>query len=279
MNRTQRKETAQKTLDISKKRKYRVKGKEIALYGEKGCKPSELLKEEDVKKVKESVQKSDSKYDKKPYVEVTKDSVVDAMIKYGGDKKRYGKVGVLNFASARNPGGGFLGGSLAQEEAIAISSDLYLRIKDFDEFYKYKKHYESGLYSDRMIYTEDLAIFRDANYSLLEKIINVDVITSPAVNANAVKTNNKELYNKVNPTMESRIENIIALAKYKGIDTLVLGAYGTGVFGNNVYKVKDMFVKVLNKGEYRTAFKHVVFAIYDPKNETTYNVFKGIRIK
>ena len=36
-----------------------------------------------------------------------------------------GPVAALNFASAKNPGGGFLGGSQAQEESLARSSALY----------------------------------------------------------------------------------------------------------------------------------------------------------
>ena len=35
----------------------------------------------------------------------------------------------LNFASAKNPGGGFLGGSQAQEESLARSSGLYLALR------------------------------------------------------------------------------------------------------------------------------------------------------
>ncbi len=38
------------------------------------------------------------------------------------------RVGVLNFASAKNPGGGFLRGANAQEESLARSSSLYLAL-------------------------------------------------------------------------------------------------------------------------------------------------------
>lgn len=38
---------------------------------------------------------------------------------------KFEKIGVLNFASAKNPGGGFLRGAQAQEESLARSSALY----------------------------------------------------------------------------------------------------------------------------------------------------------
>lgn len=44
-------------------------------------------------------------------------------------EEKYTRVGVLNFASARNPGGGFLGGSQAQEESLARSSGLYASLQ------------------------------------------------------------------------------------------------------------------------------------------------------
>ena len=73
------------------------------------------------------------------------------------------RVGVLNFASAKNPGGGFLGGSKAQEESIARSSSLYLaqtQARFRNGFYDYHRHGERGVYSHRMIYSPRVTIFK-----------------------------------------------------------------------------------------------------------------------
>lgn len=72
-------------------------------------------------------------------------------------------VGVLNFASAKNPGGGFIRGSNAQEESIARSSSLYPIVTQpqfFSEFYAYHRRGRNGLYSHRMIYSPRVTIFK-----------------------------------------------------------------------------------------------------------------------
>jgi hypothetical protein len=52
-------------------------------------------------------------------IQVTAESTLEAARRLGGD------VACLVFASARNPGGGFLNGAQAQEESLARSSALY----------------------------------------------------------------------------------------------------------------------------------------------------------
>jgi uncharacterized protein (TIGR02452 family) len=59
-----------------------------------------------------------------------------------------GPVAVLNFASARNPGGGFLSGSQAQEESLARSSALHASLLRAWDFYERHRAMPSSLYSD-----------------------------------------------------------------------------------------------------------------------------------
>jgi uncharacterized protein (TIGR02452 family) len=73
------------------------------------------------------------------------------------------RIGVLNFASAKNPGGGFLRGANAQEESIARSSSLYLALTEerfINGFYDYNRRGRSGVYSDRLIYSPRVTVFK-----------------------------------------------------------------------------------------------------------------------
>lgn len=177
-----------------------------------------------------------------------------------------GRVGCLNFASARNPGGGFLGGSQAQEESLARSSGLYPCLTQFREMYAHNSRPDStGLYSNYFIYSPGVPVFRGEAGEWLEQPLAVDFITAPAVNAGALRQNSPELLPQLRPTMQGRLRLVLAAAARHGIDSLVLGAWGCGVFGNEPAEVAELFAEALADERIRGLFRRIDFAIFDPK--------------
>jgi uncharacterized protein (TIGR02452 family) len=187
------------------------------------------------------------------------------------------QVIALNFASARTPGGGWLGGAPAQEESLARASALVPTISQFQEMYRHNDNLRSALYSDYMIYSPEVPVFRDDTHKLLEKPYTVSFITSPAPNAGAILKNAPQDRDKIGGVMTQRIEKILRLAKLEGYDTIVLGAFGCGVFQNNPDTVAHEFKRQLSGSEFGNQFKHVVFAVYDRSpNQLIYKIFKNI---
>jgi uncharacterized protein (TIGR02452 family) len=174
------------------------------------------------------------------------------------------RVLALNFASAKNPGGGFLNGSQAQEESLARASGLYSCIAPLQQMYEANRRFPSCLYTDHMIYSPDVPVFRDDADGLLEKAYLVSFVTAPAVNAGAVARKERHNLARIEPVMKGRMERLLALAVVHGHDTLVLGAWGCGVFANNSSDVARWFAEhLLGDGRYRGAFRKVVFAVLD----------------
>ena len=174
------------------------------------------------------------------------------------------RVLALNFASARHPGGGFLGGSQAQEESLARASGLYACLAPLAEMYEANRQHRSCLYTDHMIYSPDVPVFRDDEDDLLEDPYPVSFVTAPAVNAGAVRAREPENVARIEAVMLARIEKVLSLAVVHGHEVLVLGAWGCGVFANDPEQVAGWFARHLTgDGLFRTAFRRVVFAVLD----------------
>jgi uncharacterized protein (TIGR02452 family) len=178
------------------------------------------------------------------------------------------RVVLLNFASARNPGGGFLSGSQAQEESLARASGLYASISQMTEYYEANRRARSALYTDHMIYSPRVPVFRDDDDRLIEEPWSVAMITAPAANAGAVRTNEPHNASLIRETMSRRIASVLALAAHHGHDALVLGAWGCGVFANDPDEIAELFAGyLLGQGRFARAFSEVVFAVLDRKGE------------
>src|SRR5690349_10255388 len=142
-------------------------------------------------------------------------------------------VGCLNFASAKNPGGGFLSGAQAQEEALARASALYPCLLMARDYYESNRANRSAIYLDLVIYSPLVPFFRNDDGALLEKPLLTSVITAPAPNAGAVAQNESRNLPLVEPALKRRAELVLQIATAHSVERLVLGAWGCGVFRND----------------------------------------------
>jgi uncharacterized protein (TIGR02452 family) len=181
-----------------------------------------------------------------------------------------GPVAALNFASAKNPGGGFLNGSQAQEESLARSSALHASLLRAWEFYERHRGSPSLLYSDAMIWSPGCPVFRDDEGRPLDEPQLVSFITSPAPNAGATAENRPEELPLIPEVFGRRSEYVLALAASQGYKCLILRAWGCGVFRNDPAVVASAFVGHLRQGAWSGRFERVVFSVLDtsPTRET-----------
>ncbi len=172
----------------------------------------------------------------------------------------------LNFASARNPGGGFLKGSQAQEESIARASGLYPCQLKAEKYYLANRKIDTCLYTDNMIYSPAVPILKDEEGELMDEAIFTSIITAPAVNTGVVLRNEPHNIDKIEPYMQRRVDMVLAICKKHQHQTLILGAWGCGVFRNDPEVVANIFKEKLT-GKYKNQFKKVVFSIYSKEEK------------
>mmetsp|Transcript_7291 Transcript_7291/g.9282 ORF Transcript_7291/g.9282 Transcript_7291/m.9282 type:complete len:321 (+) Transcript_7291:1118-2080(+) len=190
-------------------------------------------------------------------------------------------IGILNFASAKNPGGGYKRGSSAQEENLCRSSLLYPCLAQYEDrrnhYYQINRNKQNQFgtfYSNCAIFSPFVPIIRDdgPNMSLSPNKVLCSFVTSPAPNKSALKQRQKKSCaekkssqddQKLQKVMEERILRILTIFEMNGCTDLILGAFGCGVFGNDPEFVAAAFRKIINKS-FRGVFRSITFAILTP---------------
>ncbi|MFI6447326.1 TIGR02452 family protein [Kitasatospora sp. NPDC050543] len=170
-----------------------------------------------------------------------------------------GRVGVLNFASARNPGGGYLRGAKAQEEDVCRSALLYTCLLEARDYYEAHRASSDLRYSHRVIFSPGVPVIRGEAGELLAQPYEVAFLTSPAPNAGQLEL--RRPGTDVSGVLEERALRVLAVAAEHGVRELVLGAWGCGVFRNDPAQVAAAFDAALER--YGAAFDRVVFAVWD----------------
>ena len=250
------------------------------------CEKNEVLKESIEQTIKiTKLYKEGHKFDlnnaiikSKDYnIIITPERTLESVKKYYVSNDKKSKIGVLNFANAKKPGGFVLNGARAQEESICRSSTLYLCLNtEFlkENFYSIKNEKKSE--NDRIIYTPNILVFKTDDDTLSQMLnekdwYNIDVISCAAHNQKANKIENEKL-KKINYI---KIKAIIECAVENKVDNLILGAFGCGEFANDPQLVSKIFKKILIDEEYYKFFENVHFAIFTPLGKTkNINEFK-----
>ena len=137
---------------------------------------------------------------------------------------------VLSMANATNPGGSYLDGAGAQEEALCRRSTLYLTICPERKFHPIPEH--------GAIYSPDVLVVRKSDQEdcvMLEpkerwwtSVISVAAIVRPPLNFSGTdfaRTEDRD-------DTRERIRSLLRVAALEGKKNLVLSALGCGAFRN-----------------------------------------------
>jgi uncharacterized protein (TIGR02452 family) len=205
-----------------------------------------------------------------PVIEVTNETTAQAAVRLQAAGKT--NLVALNFASARNQGGGFLAGAIAQEEDLCRASGLYGCLKRKPLFSNANILCDDAFYTHGVLYSPNVPFFRDEHNLFLETPFLLSIISAPAPNLSGTqKEGNKNLLVGL---IRERAIRVLQVAHANGHKNLILGAWGCGAFGNDPKMVSEAFMLALTKVPH---FEHVTFAVYDTREPfILYETFKEV---
>ncbi|QGI64762.1 uncharacterized protein FFB20_09185 [Fusarium fujikuroi] len=198
-----------------------------------------------------------------------------------------GRVAVLNMASHVSPGGGWLKGARAQEEALCYRSSLSLSLD--------KRYYP---WRQRMgIYTPDVVIIRsdqETGHGLLMptiqaqdlpvvSVLSIAALRTPPVRDIVLDTLKGTVASKTYAHRSDRdltklkMRLCLRMAARRNHGLLVLGALGCGAFRNPPEEVARCWLEVLKEPEFQGGWwEKVWFAVYDRRGEGNLEIFEEI---
>jgi len=186
--------------------------------------------------------------------------------------RKKGNVAILNMASPLRPGGGVLNGATSQEESLCVTTTLLPSLKE--EWYR--------LPDVGGIFSPDVCVFRlPGNGDEAERELgktqrfHVGVVSAAMLRfPDIVEGSQGMLYaNERDREMVGRkMRAVLRILKSKGVERVVLGAWGCGAYGNPVTEVAKAWKRVILGSQKKIrvssesyGLKEVVFAIKERK--------------
>jgi uncharacterized protein (TIGR02452 family) len=200
-----------------------------------------------------------------PKVIFSAKSTADVLLDYGRRKEI---VCGLNFANGTQVGGGYMHGSLAQEEDLCRRMPtLYTSLNRAKERGIYpigpstcKNIADPQKYSD-VLYTQGLIIARLGEDKRFEMLPRGDQATVSLVTAAAPNIKHNEIVEE--RLLWNTVKNIFVapLFHQPEVTTIVLGAWGCGAFGGDAVMMSKLFARAIKEEGLGHLYQEIHFAI------------------
>ena len=190
-----------------------------------------------------------------PRVTVVDQDSVAAVLENGRGYAQFCDLALLDFASFVNPGGGYIRGAWAQEEALCAESYLFNVLDKQRDWYQEnrRRNINCELYRERALVVPAVRFERGKMHAY------ADVLVVAAPNARRAREEYHVKDGAIEAAMRERIRFVLALIDELGREKAVLGAFGCGAFGGDAEQVARLFREELASGAW--GVKQVVFAI------------------
>ncbi|KFH42842.1 hypothetical protein ACRE_064380 [Hapsidospora chrysogenum ATCC 11550] len=223
-------------------------------------------------------------------IRIVNEDTFNAAIALASKSPDGGRVAVLNMASHTHPGGGWIQGALAQEEALCYRSSLALSL--------HKRYYP---WKQRMgLYTPDVVVIRGdmpSGHKLLVpdvkpadlpvvSVLGIAALRCPETRnireqedggSGAVVERTIYADPDARELTKDKMRLCLRMAARRGHGLLVLGALGCGAFRNPKREVAHCWLEVFAEPEFQGGWwEEVWFAVYDRKGEGNYEVFEEV---
>lgn len=190
-----------------------------------------------------------------PEVTVMAADAVAAILETGRGRAEFCDLAVLDFASFVNPGGGYIRGAWAQEEALCAESFLYNVLEKQGDWYgeNRRRNINCELYRNRGLVVPKVRFTREKLHAY------ADVLVVAAPNARRSRQEYHVKDEVLVRAMRERIRFALDVVDALGHKKVVLGAWGCGVFGWEADVVAELFREELAAGAH--GVEQVVFAV------------------
>jgi len=196
-------------------------------------------------------------------------AIMDRYEKEGFDRK----VIALNMANQFNPGGGFIRGRLAQEEALCFRTALYSVLD--------KKEYEGphGFGDFTVSIQLNVPVLRkgmDMGFEFLkpEERWNMNFVSCASYDRH--KLPKEEQKAPLSPEqfagVHTKVRALLSACAHAGADAVILGALGCGAFANPPDQIAQIFERVIR--EFAGVFEYVYFAILAAPTDVKLSTFQ-----